>query len=128
MLDAPETVTIEGQEYKVQGFTQEIQSAFERYMHRHLLKELQDSKELLGVDYLPMLEQHVRKQKRGHLNFGSESFLEFIGENEHFVQLMWFVLADLQRTLPVAVVKKWITEHWDDAADLFNRLYSTKKN
>lgn len=128
MLEAPDSITIDEKDYKYEGFTLEVQSAFEKYMHAYLIKELQSSREALGEDYLPLLEQHVRKQKRGWLNFGSTAFLDFCQETDHFVQLLWFVLAKLQPIMAKEVVVKWVTEHSEEAVEFFHKLYSTKKN
>lgn len=127
MLEEPETIKIDDKEYKVEGFTQEIQKAYEKYMHRIMLTEIQSMRQELGDDYLPLLDKHVKDRKRGFLYFGGEAFLEFIQKSEYFIQLLWFCMSKHEPAMPRTIVENWVKDRWEDAEELWRKLYESKK-
>lgn len=126
MLQEQEIVKINGKDFKVEPFTQEIQEIFARYMQNEYLQIIKDNKNEFGDDYLDVLKRHFFQVSRGFYNFGSENFFEFIKCNKEFYQLMWTIFSK-NFTADVWISKEdliaWIEENSEEVSLLFQRYF-----
>lgn len=128
MLNEPFLITIKDKEYKVEGFTGKIQSAFARFMQKHDLNVLKASKEVIGEeDYFGLLARHLQEVKAGKLDFASVRFCEFVNDDDNLSVLLWYCLT-VHQGIMLDDVKEWVRTEPKEAADLFNRLYAEKKD
>jgi len=128
MLNEPETITIKDINYKLEGFTLEIQQLFERFMEGKFLKLIKDNKDKLAEDYLPMLEKHFFDVKHGKYKFNSDNFYLFINADENLLELLHWCVCKHQPILKQDL-KEWIESNVELAIKLFERLMNdTKKN
>lgn len=131
MLEEPRIIKIGDQEFKVEGLTQVIQSAFEKYMQHHLLQQLKKSRDMIGdSDYFELLSKHITDIHSGRMSFDlhpDSIFSRFMNDVNHFAELLWYMLSAHQ---PIAkeVVTKWITEQPDEAVEMFKVACLSKKN
>ncbi len=122
MLTEPETITIAGTDYKINGFTQDVQSKYEKYLQKWHLDLLLEDRDKLGDDYLLMRKQHMVDVKRGKLSFFSNAFWDFIkSDNDNLTQLLWFCIMSVN---PISkdILSKWVDEQETEAVLLFNKL------
>ncbi len=128
MLNEPEIVKIKEVDYKVEGFTIEVQQAFERMMEAEFLEIIKSNKQAAGDDYLPLIQKHFYDVKTGAYKWRSSNFWMFVNEEENFVELMHWVFSKHQAVLKV-VIKEWIDAEPELSVALFNRLMdASKKN
>lgn len=127
MLEAPEIVKVFDKEYKVEGFTQEIQEAYQRMMEASFLELIHDNKQVLGNDYLQCLKLHFWEVKHGAYKWGSDNFYLFVNIPANFIELLSWCFSKHQP--PPEDLAKWVTEEPELASELFTRLNNaTKKN
>ncbi len=128
MLDEPILFKIKDKEYKVEGFTGEIQSAFERYFEFHALNYIKEAKSILGDEYQNILNKYIFDRKAGVYKFSESKFFEFLNmkEEAHFAQLMWWCL-NKHQPISLQEVKDLLKENEQEFVELFNLLIITKK-
>lgn len=126
MLSEPMLVTISGETFKCEGFTHKVKSAFEQYMHHHMILAVKGMKTSLGEEY----SDHILKLSLNIANklhdFGSESFFEFIRSAANFATLLHMCLS-VHQPIQFDGVKKWVDENAEEALELFGKLMDAAK-
>jgi len=126
MLTAPKIIKIAEFDFKVEGFTQEVKSIYEQYMYHHICQAIKDRKRDLGDEFTTVITAHILDAKSGTIGFGTASFIEFLKDEDHLVQLLWVCLSKHQ-PIDRAIVATWVREKYDEAFDLFVELYEAAK-
>lgn len=85
-------IELEGKQYEMSDFTQEVQDVFQKYCEGKMYKVLTDNKDKLSTDeYTKMLQEHFFKVAAGQYNI-----FDFMDKNEHVAHLFWLLLRRCQ--------------------------------
>lgn len=113
--------------FKVEGLTQEIQDAFEKYLEYHALKLLQNNRKKAGSDYLDLLNLHFRNCEAHKYALGGNECDQMLDIPDHFCELLWYCFSKHQECTKDQVLKFW-NEDMEGIADLWVQLTTSKKN
>ena len=85
---------------------------------------------MLGSDYLPMFQKYLFDCSRGEYEFYSQAFYDFVKDEKHFVELMWWCFSKHQ-TVDKETIKEWVKDNTEEAIEWFTRFSNdsnSKKN
>lgn len=125
MLQEPILVTIKGTQFKCEGFTHKVKSAFEQYMHHQMFQALKAQRNLLD-DYSDHVLKLSMSVSNGLASFGSDLFYTFIKGDGPFVVLLHMCLS-VHQPISQEAVKEWVDECGDEAFELFKKLMEAAK-
>lgn len=125
-MTAPQIYEIDGNQYKVEGFSKAIQDSFIEYMRFHELDAIKRARQEIGdEDYYVMLRRHLAHASYNH-KFGSDHFFMVIANPDTLCELLWYAFT-VHQECNRQVIADWIRRDTKEAVAVFHGLFDARE-